>query len=264
MSHPSQPTRRHRPPSRRHQLAGPRHPGADRAPRGGVVRRRPAGARPVRPRRPAGGVHRGPGRGLGCPRSAVLHHRGRPAPAPPGGRAAHRARPGHRRRRSAHHQRLPAGAHAGARRSSWSPATACSSRSRPTWRRCSASPWPAREAIPVPCDDDGLDPDALEALIAEHRPTLLYTVPTFHNPTGRTLSLERRVALAEVAERTGAVDRGGRPLRRAALQRRGAARGGVAAGGSRADAGDLHAVQDRRPRACASAGCGRRGCCCAR
>ena len=59
------------------------------------------------------------------------------------------------------------------------------------------------EAIPIPCDDDGLDPDALEALIAEHRPTLLYTVPTFHNPTGRTLSLERRVALAEVAERTG-------------------------------------------------------------
>ncbi|HEY6525234.1 MAG TPA: PLP-dependent aminotransferase family protein [Solirubrobacteraceae bacterium] len=59
------------------------------------------------------------------------------------------------------------------------------------------------EAIPIPCDDDGLDPDALEALIAQHRPTLLYTVPTFHNPTGRTLSLERRVALAAVAERTG-------------------------------------------------------------
>jgi 2-aminoadipate transaminase len=58
-------------------------------------------------------------------------------------------------------------------------------------------------AIPIPCDDGGLDPDALEALIAQHRPTLLYTVPTFHNPTGRTLSLERREALAEVAERTG-------------------------------------------------------------
>ncbi len=59
------------------------------------------------------------------------------------------------------------------------------------------------EAIPVPCDDDGLDPEALEALIAQHRPTLLYTVPTFHNPTGRTLSAGRRIALAEVAERTG-------------------------------------------------------------
>jgi 2-aminoadipate transaminase len=59
------------------------------------------------------------------------------------------------------------------------------------------------QAIPVPCDDGGLDPDALEALIAEHRPALLYTVPTFHNPTGRTLSMARRLALAEVAERTG-------------------------------------------------------------
>jgi 2-aminoadipate transaminase len=59
------------------------------------------------------------------------------------------------------------------------------------------------QAIPVPCDDGGLDPDALSALIAEHEPTLLYTVPTFHNPTGRTLSLARRQALAEVAERTG-------------------------------------------------------------
>lgn len=59
------------------------------------------------------------------------------------------------------------------------------------------------EAIPVPCDDDGLDPEALEGLIAQHRPTLLYTVPTFHNPTGRTLSAARRLALAEVAERTG-------------------------------------------------------------
>jgi 2-aminoadipate transaminase len=59
------------------------------------------------------------------------------------------------------------------------------------------------EAIPVPCDDDGLDPEALEALIAQHRPTLLYTVPTFHNPTGRTLPAQRRLALAEVAERTG-------------------------------------------------------------
>jgi 2-aminoadipate transaminase len=59
------------------------------------------------------------------------------------------------------------------------------------------------QAIPVPCDDGGLVPDELSALIAEHRPTLLYTVPTFHNPTGRTLSLKRRLALAEVAERTG-------------------------------------------------------------
>jgi 2-aminoadipate transaminase len=57
--------------------------------------------------------------------------------------------------------------------------------------------------VPIPCDDGGLDPDAAAELAAEHRPKLLYTVPTFHNPTGRTLSLERRRALAAVAERHG-------------------------------------------------------------
>ena len=58
-------------------------------------------------------------------------------------------------------------------------------------------------AVPVPCDDDGLIPDALEELSAAHRPKLLYTIPTFHNPTGRTLPLARRRALAAAAERTG-------------------------------------------------------------
>ena len=60
-------------------------------------------------------------------------------------------------------------------------------------------------AVPVPiaCDDDGLDPDAVAAAAAEHGARVLYTVPTFHNPTGRTLPLERRRALAAVAERAG-------------------------------------------------------------
>ena len=57
--------------------------------------------------------------------------------------------------------------------------------------------------VPVPCDDEGLDVDAAAALAAEQRPKLLYTIPTFHNPTGRTLTLERRRALAAVAERCG-------------------------------------------------------------
>jgi 2-aminoadipate transaminase len=57
------------------------------------------------------------------------------------------------------------------------------------------------EIVPVPCDDDGIDPGAVERLAPGAR--FLYTVPTFHNPTGRTLPLERRRALAAVAERTG-------------------------------------------------------------
>ena len=48
--------------------------------------------------------------------------------------------------------------------------------------------------VPLPMDEDGLDPDALELPAA-----FLYTIPTFQNPSGRTLSLERRRRLAELA-----------------------------------------------------------------
>jgi 2-aminoadipate transaminase len=59
------------------------------------------------------------------------------------------------------------------------------------------------EAIPVPCDEDGLIVEEVERLAAAHGAKLLYTVPTSHNPTGRTLPLERRRALAALAGRTG-------------------------------------------------------------
>lgn len=57
--------------------------------------------------------------------------------------------------------------------------------------------------VPVPCDEAGIDPDALDELVALHRPKLLYTVPTFQNPTGRTIPAERRAAIAGVAARKG-------------------------------------------------------------
>jgi 2-aminoadipate transaminase len=57
--------------------------------------------------------------------------------------------------------------------------------------------------VPVACDDDGLDPEALPAVIAEHRPKFLYVVPTFQNPTGRTLPAARRARLAEIAAEHG-------------------------------------------------------------
>ncbi|MFF3639509.1 PLP-dependent aminotransferase family protein [Streptomyces sp. NPDC002564] len=57
--------------------------------------------------------------------------------------------------------------------------------------------------LPVPCDAAGIDPAALDELVALHRPKLLYTVPTFQNPTGRTLPADRRAAVAEVARRRG-------------------------------------------------------------
>ncbi len=57
--------------------------------------------------------------------------------------------------------------------------------------------------VPVPCDDDGLDPEAAAALAERHGARLLYTIPTFQNPTGRTLPLERREALVALARRAG-------------------------------------------------------------
>jgi 2-aminoadipate transaminase len=54
------------------------------------------------------------------------------------------------------------------------------------------------EALPM--DDDGLDPDALEqALENGGKPAFLYTIPTFQNPSGRSLSTERRRRIAELA-----------------------------------------------------------------
>ncbi|MGI8421534.1 MAG: PLP-dependent aminotransferase family protein [Gaiellaceae bacterium] len=56
------------------------------------------------------------------------------------------------------------------------------------------------EIVTVAMDDEGLDPDALEqALDAGEPPAFLYTIPTFQNPSGRTLSTERRRRLVELA-----------------------------------------------------------------
>lgn len=54
----------------------------------------------------------------------------------------------------------------------------------------------------VQIDENGLDTDALEALLQQKPDAkLLYTIPDFHNPTGVTMSLERRRALIDIANR---------------------------------------------------------------
>ncbi|WP_030545288.1 PLP-dependent aminotransferase family protein [Streptomyces albus] len=58
-------------------------------------------------------------------------------------------------------------------------------------------------AVPVPSDEDGIDPAALEELVIRERPKLLYLVPNFQNPTGRTLPAGRRQAVAGVTRRHG-------------------------------------------------------------
>jgi 2-aminoadipate transaminase len=56
--------------------------------------------------------------------------------------------------------------------------------------------------IGAPIDEHGVRVDELERLIDEHRPKLVYLIPTFGNPSGATLSLERRLKVLELAART--------------------------------------------------------------
>jgi len=53
--------------------------------------------------------------------------------------------------------------------------------------------------ISAPIDADGVQTDKLEALIAEHKPKFVYLIPTFGNPSGALLSLERRKKVLELA-----------------------------------------------------------------
>ncbi|NBW49120.1 MAG: PLP-dependent aminotransferase family protein, partial [Betaproteobacteria bacterium] len=58
------------------------------------------------------------------------------------------------------------------------------------------------QVIGAPIDANGVDVDKLEALIEEHKPKLVYLIPSFGNPSGAMLSLERRKRILEIAART--------------------------------------------------------------
>ena len=55
------------------------------------------------------------------------------------------------------------------------------------------------ELVSAPIDGEGVKVDELEALIAEHRPKFIYLIPTFGNPSGAMLNLERRKKVLELA-----------------------------------------------------------------
>ncbi|HWT92990.1 MAG TPA: PLP-dependent aminotransferase family protein [Solirubrobacteraceae bacterium] len=57
--------------------------------------------------------------------------------------------------------------------------------------------------VAVPGDEDGPDPAAVERAALEHGAKVLHVIPTFQNPTGRTIPVERRRALLDAAARTG-------------------------------------------------------------
>lgn len=59
--------------------------------------------------------------------------------------------------------------------------------------------------VEIPMDEGGLDVAALERAAVAYRPKMLYTIPNFQNPTGVTMALERRQAVARLAARYGFV-----------------------------------------------------------
>ena len=57
----------------------------------------------------------------------------------------------------------------------------------------------------VACDGDGMDPEALESAIQSaisegKRPKLIYTIPSFQNPLGWVMTLERRKAMVALSQ----------------------------------------------------------------
>jgi 2-aminoadipate transaminase len=59
--------------------------------------------------------------------------------------------------------------------------------------------------VTIATDEEGLIPESLESALRQEKIKFIYLVPTFQNPTGRTLSLERRKAVADLIQRYGAL-----------------------------------------------------------
>ena len=57
------------------------------------------------------------------------------------------------------------------------------------------------KVVGVPVDRHGMQVEALETLLQQYHPKLIYTIPTFHNPTGTCLSSQRRIQLIILADR---------------------------------------------------------------
>ena len=60
-----------------------------------------------------------------------------------------------------------------------------------------------QKLVPVESDENGVLLDSLEKAVKATHPKMFYLIPTFQNPSGRTLALERRAAIAQMAEKYG-------------------------------------------------------------
>ena len=55
--------------------------------------------------------------------------------------------------------------------------------------------------VPIPVNKNGIDMDVLEEKLGEFRPKFLYTIPTFQNPTGVSVSAENRERIVALSQR---------------------------------------------------------------
>jgi 2-aminoadipate transaminase len=56
------------------------------------------------------------------------------------------------------------------------------------------------DVLPIASDEDGIRPDAILGALRKQRPALIYLMPNFQNPTGVSLSLERRKVVVEIVK----------------------------------------------------------------
>ncbi|MBN1582876.1 MAG: PLP-dependent aminotransferase family protein, partial [Anaerolineae bacterium] len=61
------------------------------------------------------------------------------------------------------------------------------------------------EYVRMDMDQDGLIPESLQEVLEQNEIKFIYLVPTFQNPTGRTIPLERRKAIAEIIQQHNAL-----------------------------------------------------------
>ena len=57
--------------------------------------------------------------------------------------------------------------------------------------------------VAIPMDADGILPDAFNTACLQHKPKIVYLIPTLHNPTTATLGPERRQIFAEIVRKHG-------------------------------------------------------------
>lgn len=57
------------------------------------------------------------------------------------------------------------------------------------------------QIITIPMEKDGVNLEKLELTVRKYKPRFFYTMPSYHNPTGITMSLEKRKKLLQIANR---------------------------------------------------------------